>query len=58
MIQTASTQIDRRQQRRSLPKLAAQHQDWFTPRKDHYTANIKKPCRILFAEILAETSLR
>lgn len=27
--------------------------DWFSPRKEHYTANIKKPAE-LFAEILAE----
>ncbi len=27
--------------------------DWFNPRKDHYTANIKKPAE-LFAQILAE----
>lgn len=27
--------------------------DWFAPRKDHYTANIKKPAE-LFSEILAE----
>jgi len=35
-------------------ELAANNtKDWFTPRKDHYTANIKKPAD-LFAEILAE----
>jgi len=35
-------------------ELAANNtKDWFAPRKDHYTANIKKPAA-LFAEILAE----